>query len=152
MIRLSKNLQSSSRHSEMLTKVSNIWGRLDTSVTPLTLTKCSFGPIGGRNAWEIEVRGTRWSDPSAFIWLCNCSSWVWIDCSPEGRQEWGLWGHRGGVSFLCFLEGASGFQDVSQDYELGKGRAVPRYRRVSLTTGHCGWARCLLWQVGESFD
>ena len=82
-----------------------------------------------------------------------------MDFSPEAKQEWvflkeksrGLWGDRGGVSLLFFQAGASGFQEVSWDYGLGKGWAVPRYRRVSLTTGHCGWRQVSIVMGGREF-
>ena len=52
---------------------------------------------------------------------------------------------------MFFQAGASGFQDVSQDNRLGKGQAVPRHRRVSLTTGHCGWCQMCIVRHRREF-
>ena len=38
---------------------------------------------------------------------------------------------------------------MSRDNGLGKGQTVPRYRRVSLTTGHCGWCQVSIVHGGR---
>ena len=52
---------------------------------------------------------------------------------------------------MIFQAGASGFQDVSGDNGLGKGQAVPRYRRVSVATGHCVWHQVSIVLGGGEF-
>ena len=52
---------------------------------------------------------------------------------------------------MYFQAGASGFQDVSWDNVFSKGQAVPRYRRVSLTTGHGGWRQVSTVGGGRQF-
>ena len=52
---------------------------------------------------------------------------------------------------MFFQLGASGLQDVSRNNGLGKGWAVPRHRRVSLTTSHGGWCQVSTVRGGREF-